>query len=197
MNGKYENGKIYRIVCNTSSKYYIGSTIKTIKERLSSHKQDFKMYLNDKNSYTSSFDILENNNYIIELVEEYPCSNNTELRQREDIYIKKYMNDEFCVNKNRSYITDEERRENMKKYNKKYNKIYKKEYNKKNQDKIRERRKKNDKKNQDKIRERRKQRYTCLCGLNIRRCDIRRHLKSKIHHTTLLHLVKKKCSDIL
>jgi len=189
MDSKYENGKIYRLSCLDTGKYYIGSTIRTIEERLYKHKHSYKYYLNGKYHYVSSFDVLENNNYVIELVKNYPCDNKRELEKQEDIYIKKYMNDELCVNKQRAYLTNEERKENMKEY--------KKEYNKKNQDKIRERRKKNDKKNQDKIRERRKQRYTCLCGLNIRRCDIRRHLKSKIHHTTLLHLVKKKCSDIL
>jgi len=193
MDSKYENGKIYRIVCNTTGKYYYGSTHITLEDRLIQHKRDFKRYLNVKFSYISSFDILENNNYIIELVEEYPCSNKRDLEKQEDIYIKKFMNDDLCVNKSRAFTTKEEKREIKKKYRKQYNK----QYNKKNRDKIRERNKQKYIKNRDKYSERDKQKCYCLCGANIRRDGFRRHLKSPKHHTTLLHLVKKKCSDIL
>lgn len=61
---KYCEGKIYKIICNKTGKVYYGSTIKTLKARLSSHKQGH---------YTSAHDILESGNYRIELVELYPC----------------------------------------------------------------------------------------------------------------------------
>ena len=39
---KYENGKIYKIVCNkTGLIYYIGSTVKALYDRLSQHKYDY------------------------------------------------------------------------------------------------------------------------------------------------------------
>jgi len=174
MDSKYENGKIYRISCLDTGKYYIGSTIRTIEERLYKHKHSYKYYLNGKYHYVSSFDVLENNNYVIELVEEYSCNNKRELNQRESIYIKKCIDDELCVNKRRAFITDEERKEYDKKYGKEYNR-----------------------KNSYIILERRKLKYNCLCGLNIIKNNFRQHLKSKNHHNILIDLVKKKCSDIL
>lgn len=56
---KYKNGKIYKIVDNTSDKYYIGSTTQTLTERLTQHEKNFKMYKNSKYNYVSSFEILQ------------------------------------------------------------------------------------------------------------------------------------------
>jgi hypothetical protein len=36
---KYSNGKIYKIVDNTSDKVYIGSTCKSLKQRLTAHEE--------------------------------------------------------------------------------------------------------------------------------------------------------------
>ena len=41
----YANGKIYRIVCNTTGKQYIGSTTRPLSERLNGHKKDLDKYL--------------------------------------------------------------------------------------------------------------------------------------------------------
>ena len=35
---RYEEGKIYKVVCNITGEEYYGSTIKTLKERLRLHK---------------------------------------------------------------------------------------------------------------------------------------------------------------
>ena len=58
---KYNNGKIYKIVDNTNGNVYIGKTKQSLKERLRKHK-----YFKD----CSSREILKNEDYKIELIEE-------------------------------------------------------------------------------------------------------------------------------
>jgi len=78
------DGKIYKILCNTTGKIYIGSTTQTLEQRLCQHKC--------KN--TTAQIILKNNNYEIILIENYSCNSRKELQLRESFYIK---NNE-CVN---------------------------------------------------------------------------------------------------
>lgn len=54
----------------------------------------------NKKNYTTSFKILENNNYEIELIEDYPCGSKRELEARERYWSEQYINDGYeCVNK--------------------------------------------------------------------------------------------------
>ena len=55
----YKNGKIYRIVCNITGEQYIGSTCKTLKQRLQQHKSSYKCYKDGKGHYVTSYKILE------------------------------------------------------------------------------------------------------------------------------------------
>jgi hypothetical protein len=86
----YQNGKIYRIICNISGKQYIGSTTISLASRLSTHK---KVY-NTINSCTSR-EVLKNNDYNIVLLEDYPCERKEQLLQKERYYIETMD----CVNK--------------------------------------------------------------------------------------------------
>jgi hypothetical protein len=92
MNIKY--GNIYKISCNDTDKIYIGSTSQNLNSRLSQHKYFYNQYLNGKNIYYSSFEILKNNNYEIHLIEKCPLN---ELKIKEKFYIKYLIN---VVNKN-------------------------------------------------------------------------------------------------
>lgn len=78
----YANGKIYRIVCNTTGLQYIGSTTRPLSERLNEHKQNLKKFLNGKTHYVTSFKVLENNNFQIILIENVPCSRKEELLKK-------------------------------------------------------------------------------------------------------------------
>lgn len=90
----YENGKIYKIVCRETGKQYIGSTcIRLLCNRLSSHV--FRAKNTDKRPALKSKEIIDNNNYYIELIEECPCKSKDELLKRERFFIE---NNE-CVNK--------------------------------------------------------------------------------------------------
>jgi len=90
---KYENGKIYKITDNTNGNVYYGSTQKTINARLSDHKYDYKR--REKEGYVrKSCEIIENGDYTMELVENFPCSTRKELEERESYYINNFE----CIN---------------------------------------------------------------------------------------------------
>ena len=91
---RYRNGKIYKIVSNKTGLVYIGSTCKTLPQRIAQHERDYKQYLKmgkRYNVYMTSFKILKDGNYQIQLVENYPCKNS-----REKYWIEKPN----CINKN-------------------------------------------------------------------------------------------------
>jgi hypothetical protein len=79
----YQDGKIYKIVCNVTGKVYIGSTTKLLAERLRGHCKDFQNYQDGKGHYVTSSIVLENNDYDIHLIENYPCKYKHELLIRE------------------------------------------------------------------------------------------------------------------
>jgi len=106
----YENAKIYRIVCNATGLQYIGSTCKLLCRRLGQHRVDYKRYLNGKYHHITSFKILENNNYDIILIENYPSKSKDELHARERFYIESMD----CVNKCIPNRTRKEYREDNK-----------------------------------------------------------------------------------
>lgn len=88
---KYQNGKIYKIVCNTTNLTFYGSTTEpNINRKLAGHKANLKK----ANKNDISYKVLENDNYKIELIEAYVCNSKEELLNREQYYIK---NNE-CIN---------------------------------------------------------------------------------------------------
>ena len=91
----YSQGKIYKIVCNKTGLVYIGSTYKPLNERLKRHEYNCKRYLDKKcNTFISSIYVIFNNDYKIELIENYPCNNKKELEDREYFHI----DDNNCIN---------------------------------------------------------------------------------------------------
>jgi hypothetical protein len=95
MSNRFSTGKIYAIKCRTTGHVYYGSTVNTLSYRLSMHKREYRKYLNGKYPYTTSFQILEKDNYFIELVENYPCESFQQLLSRESHYINSFA----CVNR--------------------------------------------------------------------------------------------------
>jgi len=93
---QFLQGKIYKLVCKTSGDIYIGSTYCTLEERLTRHKNDYVSF-NSKIkgvTYRTSFEILKKNNYIIELIENFPCYSRYVLHRREGLY----QRNNKCVN---------------------------------------------------------------------------------------------------
>jgi hypothetical protein len=139
---RYKNGKIYKIVCNITGKVYIGSTCKKLlSQRLTQHVWFYKKWKINNKNYTTSFEIIEGDNYYIKLIELVSCSCRDELLMKERYYIE---NNE-CVNKFKKPIaTVEEKKESREKYREEHKEIkanYDKDYNEKNIDIIKEKKK--------------------------------------------------------
>ena len=54
-----------------------------IKKRKSKHKSNYKLYLNGKYHWVTSFDIIKNDDYEAYLIKEFPCENKHELEREE------------------------------------------------------------------------------------------------------------------
>ena len=78
---QYKNGKIYILRTQHTDKCYIGSTYRELNERLAIHKCNF----NTNKIYYSAFELfkLGIDDVKIELIENYPCDNKTQLCKRE------------------------------------------------------------------------------------------------------------------
>ena len=165
LRNKLDNAKIYKIVDNTNDNKYIGSTCKTLKTRLSEHKYSYKRFLNGLGGNTKSFDVLKNNDYKIELIENCNIKTKQELLARERFYIK---NNE-CLNKNIPGRTDKEIQQ------------YQKDYKKANKDKIDDYQKEYKIVNKDEINIKKKEKFDCPCGCQYTYVNKSRHLKTTKH----------------
>jgi len=158
---KYQNGKIYKIVCRVTNLVYIGSTTqKYLSNRLKGHVYTF----NKKTGNVTSFKILESGDYYIELVELYPCNSKDELLVRERYYFDVID----CVNKRRPKVTlveqKEERKEQYQINKEKIKEVQKEQYQI-NKEKIKEVQKKYRQNNEVKIALQKKEYYKLKKGI--------------------------------
>jgi hypothetical protein len=200
----YSKSKIYKIVCNITGLIYIGSTSQTLTRRIQDHKKNYKRYLNEKYDFTSSFKIIENNNYDIILVEDFPCEKKYQLHARERYWIE---NTE-CVNMfiptrtHKEWYQDnkEKNKENKKLYQKNYddnNKEKHKQYREDNKEKIKENNKAYVLKNKEKIKEYQKEYHKAYAlKYKEKRKEINEKNKEKIKEYQREYYLKKKISSI-
>lgn len=93
MESKYENGKIYKIVSDQTTRIYIGSTCQKLCRRMANHRIDYKRYRNS-HKYTV-FKVLKYDDAKIVLIEDFPCGSKEQLFARERHYIESMV----CTNK--------------------------------------------------------------------------------------------------
>ena len=178
----YQNGKIYKIVSNTDDDIcYVGSTTnKYLCQRMTKHKNNYKVWKNGKTNNTSSYELFEKygfENCRIELLELVPCNSRDELTKKEAEYIRALN----CVNK---VLPDRTLKEWYKEYydeNKESLIQYQKEYRIINEDKIKERTKIHYEENKSKFSEKAKEyRETNKDKISERRKKYYEENKSKI-----------------
>jgi len=191
-NNRYHNGRIYKIVSDSTDKIYIGSTCNPLCKRLSQHRSAHKKCKEGKktNGIVKSFEIIESGNFDIVLLENYPCESKEQLHARERYWIE--QNKAIAVNKyipTRTY--DEYYKENVETLKEKM-KIYainhkaekresdKKYYNK-NIDDVKACHKEYYEKNKETINEKRREKIVCACGSTVRKAAILRHNKTAKH----------------
>ena len=179
MENKYKNAKIYKIVSNINDDVYYGSTTeRTLARRLAQHVQEYKKYIknNPKVHYTTSFKLIETNDYDIVLVEQVSCNSREELHRRERFYIE----NNTCVNKVIPGRTRKEYRiDNRKKI---------KEYNDGNKEKMKHYRLEHIEHKKDLER----RHVQCECGANLTIYKLSRHKKSQIHQSYIKEQESKK-----
>jgi hypothetical protein len=197
----YKLGKIYRLECNETGLIYVGSTAEpTLAKRLTKHVGSYKQYLKGKARFCSSFNILVNKNYVIILIEKYPCSSRDELVARE----RYYTHEIDCINIVRNQGIEKEL--GISEYNKRNSKQYylrniekikesRKEYYEKNKDLINtvnkdyyEKNKEYREKNKDRIKDyyvqnkdKLNEKHECECGGRYSTCHKSAHFKTKKH----------------
>jgi len=181
----YQDGKIYKIVCNITDECYIGSTCEpTVARRLAGHVNSYKRWKAGNCTKTTSFDIIDRGDYQIFLIETYPCNSRDELTAREGQIIRKYKSELECVNiyiagrTNKEYRLDnkvaiQEKDKQYRLDHKEKAKEYMKEYIEDNKEKIKEYSEKN------------KVKITCICGSCFRKVDKNRHEKTHKHKSFL------------
>ena len=125
-----KQGIIYEIVCNLTGERYVGSTFEpTVARRMATHIQS-------KNGCTSKIIILRGD-YYSDLLETIHVDTRIELLMHERLWYDKVT----CINKNRPYVSKEEKLEYQRDYQRTHYKKYyeqrrsqKKEYYIKNRD---------------------------------------------------------------
>ena len=89
----YKQGKIYKIKSPHTDKVYIGSTVLPLQQRFQQHVDRWKLYKDGRTTkYTTSYDILDCGDAFIELLCDYDCSTDQELKMFEGIQIKAEAN---------------------------------------------------------------------------------------------------------
>jgi len=86
MSQNFKNAKIYKITNDYNNDIYVGSTCNTLIRRFSVHKCDARKH-NDRALYNLINEIGESR-FRIELIEDYPCEDKYQLRQREGYFIR-------------------------------------------------------------------------------------------------------------
>lgn len=199
----YSRGKIYKIQNTETGKVYVGHTTKQyLSQRLNEHRTRCRAWqTDDKRRYCTSFEVLENNNHQILLLEAFPCSSVEELRVRERYWIdsiecvnkqkptrtkKEWQHD----NKERNKARREERKEEIVQYRKDYREANREQISDKmkkwyraNKERIKEQKRGYRENNKEQIKARNSIQINCPCGGHYRRDTKARHTRSVKHQS--------------
>lgn len=187
MDSRYQNGKIYKLVCDATPIVYYGSTIRSLAQRLAKHKAI--------SNNCGSKELFELGNVSIVLVEEYPCNSMVELKSRERIYIEFMLNNfnhrvicneriptrtkEEWYQDNKEYVNEKTRK--WRHDNIEYYSEYKKQHYQKNREFLNEKQKKHYQNNKESISKKRNEKFNCDCGGKYTMANKARHLKTQNH----------------
>lgn len=187
----YANGKIYKME-SPNGLIYIGSTCRTLAERLASHKAGYKKWLSGRNTYTSSFKLLQEDceNTTISLILDYPCSSVKQLHKKEGETMKEYD----CVNLHVAGNGDTRRKEWQTENRERLSVLRKQRYvNRKDHENTVN--KSWYEANKSYLLAMRAKRYKCLCGSTYSHGNVLAHRKSKRHNKFMSIIEMFKRSD--
>ena len=192
----YSQAKIYKITNDFNNDIWVGTTCDTIVKKFSVHKaQAIRKYRKDciiqKLIKEYGFD-----RFRIQLIEDYPCEDLYQLRQRQGYYIRelkainKYADGKDYYEKNKEHMNEQKKEYDQRPEVKEQRKEYLKQYRQKPEVKESKReyqrtpQRKEYKKNYDQkqeVKDKKSEILVCECGCSLRRDTISRHKKTKIH----------------
>ena len=192
-NEDWSLGKIYRIISNNPeiTVVYFGSTVQSLCRRMASHRGSYKAWCSGKAKPYSIFPYFKQygiEQFHIELVQDFSCDNEQQLLTQENVYIRGFE----CCNKHWAIRTPEEVKQQRKQRyqdNKETIIAKAKQYYEDNFDVISIKKKQRSLDNAESIaiyqkqyrQDHAEQIITCVCGCQIRKDSLRKHLKSKKH----------------
>ena len=130
-------GRIYKL--EGGEKFYIGSTTSSLNRRFIRHKSKSKEKISENRELYVHFRNINWENCTMTLLIEEKFESRKEMLQKECEEIKKYLDNDKCLNKNRPIITSDEK----KLMNNEYAKIRRKTNPEKERKRLQEWRKKN------------------------------------------------------
>jgi group I intron endonuclease len=162
----YRKGKIYKILNTLDDDCYVGSTTQTLSKRMTNHRKDMLSEVKKDRLLYTKMRIHGADNFYIELIEDYPCENIEQLRQREGYYIRELgtLNRNVAGRTKQEWTTehiDHKKELDKKRYmdNHESELAYRKEYRENNKEKLRELKKKHYEENKEEILQKQKDRY--------------------------------------
>ena len=159
----YSKGKIYKITNDYNDEIYVGSTCNTLVKRFIQHKSKRKSEDLVHKPLYKLINEIGFDRFRIELIENFPCDDKYQLRQREGYWIRQLGNMNRCI----AGMGDK----------KEYHKHYWKEYYEENNNEYNDNRKKDYHNRKDEIRVR----MICECGTDVCKRDLPKHLKTQKH----------------
>lgn len=193
----YKTGRIYRLYSYINEIYYIGSTHNTLRHRLNGHKSSSGRVSKKVSDWIND---IGTENIKIEELHKYENLTAKQLKIYEDKVIREHLGKEFCLNCNRAYRTEEEKKEfdmmakraykeTHKEQEKQYRRQnkdriaeYQKQYREENKERLNEQSRQYHENNKERIAEQQKQRVLCpYCNCEVRKNGIREHERSKKH----------------
>ena len=89
------DGKIFKIASKLRPNIvYVGSTYRELDKILEHYKQKYQLFLENRQKYLECFEIINRGDCSIELLENFPCENINQMKERE-LYFIQTLN---CVN---------------------------------------------------------------------------------------------------
>ena len=195
MDNKYINSVVYKIYCKDENvkDIYVGSTI-NFKKRCKDHKSRCNNINSEKYNYKLYKFIRDNgnfDNFIIEIIKEYPCENKNQLETEEDKYIVELNPtlNSFRASRNQKQYYEDNKEKLAEKD---------KQYYEKNSEKIKEKSKQYYENNKERIAERKKIKTICPCGSYYRLSDKTKHVRSQKHKAyEFLNSIETKYSKMI
>ena len=190
----YKNGKIYKITNDHNDDIYIGATCDTIIKRFSCHKLEARKEHNKHRPLYKLINEIGFERFRIELIEDYPCEDKYQLRQREGYYIREMAN----MNIKNEGVTAEDHKKKHKEWyekNKETEKEKRKEKYKENHEVELEKMKKYREENKEVLNAKKREKVYCAaCDCWFSRCGQARH-NNRLKHIEAIKITSQEATD--